>query len=170
MEKSPHVRKEVLGYPAPERAYDTKYADAKCPFTGGLAVKNELLRGVVVKKDITKTATIEWYRSVAVPKYERQETRRSRLRVHNPPAFDAQIGDEVVVAKTRPLSKTKHHVIIAIIGKGKLRPGAQERRPESYEEEKKKTGKKGDGKSERSGKSEGRTERSEKTEQSGAEA
>ena len=40
--------------------------------------------------------------------------RRSRLRVHNPPAINAQIGQEVLVARTRPISKTKHHVIIKI--------------------------------------------------------
>lgn len=109
------TRKEVLGIPAPKRAYDSQYYDRNCPFTGGLAVKKELQTGKVVKKDTNKSATIEWFRSYYVPKYERYETRRSRLRVHNPPCLDAQVGQTVLVARTRPISKTKNHVIIQII-------------------------------------------------------
>ena len=115
-----NVRKEVLGIPAPERAYDSKYYDKNCPFTGGLVVKKELLAGKVVKKDTNKSATIEWFSSHYVPKYERSELRRSKLRVHNPPCLDAQIGQSVLVARTRPLSKTKHHVIIQILAGGKV--------------------------------------------------
>ncbi len=109
--------KDVLGIPAPKRADDSKNYDPKCPFTGGLAVKKELLQGKVIKKDTNRSATIEWFRPYYVPKYERYEVRRSRVRVHNPPALDAQVGQTVLVAKTRPLSKTKHHVIIQIITK-----------------------------------------------------
>ena len=122
------VRKEVLGIPAPERAYDSQYYDQKCPFTGGLVVKKELLTGKVIKKDTNKSATIEWNSSSYVPKYERFALKRSRLRVHNPPCLDAQIGQKVLVARTRPLSKTKHHVIIQILEGGKIehRFGAEE--------------------------------------------
>ena len=121
MDKQKHAVKEtVLGIPAPARAYDSASYDRNCPFTGGLAVKKELLKGKVIKKDTNKSATIEWFRSHYVPKYERYELKRSRLRVHNPPAVNAQIGQTVLVARTRPLSKTKHHVIIQILGGGKV--------------------------------------------------
>lgn len=123
-----NTRKEVLGIPAPERAYDSQYYDKNCPFTGGLVVKKELLTGKVVKRDTNKSATIEWFRPHYVKKYERYELRRSRLRVHNPPCLDAQVGQKVLVARTRPLSKTKHHVIVQILEGGKVehRFGAEE--------------------------------------------
>ena len=113
--KKTKENKIVLGVSAPGDVSDSKYYDQKCPFTGNLAVKKEFLKGKVIKRDTNKSATIEWYRPYPVPKYERFEIRRSRLRVHNPPIIDAQIGQTVLVAKTRPLSKTKHHVIIKII-------------------------------------------------------
>ena len=125
---------EVLGVKAPERAYDSDYHSPKCPFTGTLKVKNEVLRGKVVKKDINHSATIEWSRSRQVPKYERFEIRRSRLRVHNPAAVDAQIGDEVIVARTRPLSKTKNHVIIGVVGVTKPTPKTKEEINETSKE------------------------------------
>ncbi len=109
------IKKNVLGELAPERANDSQNYDKNCPFTGGLTVKKETLKGIIVKKDINKSATIEWSHSRYVPKYERYEFKKSRLRVHNPPAIDAQVGQTVLVAKTRPISKTKHHVIIKIL-------------------------------------------------------
>ena len=115
--KNAKTTKQVLGVLAPKNASDpSKYYDKHCPFTAGFAVKNELLRGKVVRKDNNKSATIEWSRPRYVSKYERYEVRHFRLRVHNPPAVDAQVGQEVLVARTRPISKTKHHVILKIIG------------------------------------------------------
>jgi small subunit ribosomal protein S17 len=105
--------KTVLGIKAPNSTSENY--DRNCPFTGTLKVKNELLQGRVIKRDSSKSATIEWFRSKYVPKYERFEQRRSRLRVHNPPIINAQIGNKVLVARTRPLSKTKNHVIIQIM-------------------------------------------------------
>lgn len=115
MNENKNIRKEVLGIPAPKRVFDSEHHDKNCPFTGNLAVKKELLSGVVIKKDTNKSATIEWNRSKYVPKYERYEVRRSRLRVHNPPCLDAQVGQKVLVARTKPLSKTKNHVILQIL-------------------------------------------------------
>lgn len=89
--------------------------DIKCPFHGGLGIKKETFVGKVIKKDLNRSATIEWFWPLLVPKYERFETRRVRLRVHNPACINAQPGDKVKVARTRPLSKTKHHVIIQIL-------------------------------------------------------
>lgn len=105
------TNRTVLGTAAPGK----ECTDQKCPFHGQIFVKNETFTGKVYKKDINHTATIEWNRTVFIPKYERYEIKRSRMRVHNPPCLDANIGDVVLAAKTRPLSKTKHHVIIKII-------------------------------------------------------
>src|SRR3989344_4711225 len=102
------MKVEILGAQAPEKTC----TDQKCPFHGQLLVKRELFTGKVVRRDINHSATIEWMRPSYVPKYERYELRRSRMRVHNPACVDAPLGSSVLVARTRPLSKTKNHVII----------------------------------------------------------
>ncbi len=107
------MKSELLGVKVPHK----ECTDKKCPFHGEITVKEELFTGKVVKKDLNRSATIEWEKSNYVPKYERYEVRRKRLRVHNPSCIDAQIGEVVLAAKTRPLSKTKHHVIIQKVGK-----------------------------------------------------
>ena len=104
------MKEEVLGVKAPAKECTNK----KCPFHGEITVKPELFQGRVIRKDINRSATMEWSTSFYVAKYERFETRRSRMRVHNPACVDADIGQEVLAAKTKPLSKTKHHVIIQI--------------------------------------------------------
>ncbi len=91
--------------------------DKKCPFHGNVSVKKEEYYGVIIKKDVNRSATIEWERQYYIPKYERYERRRSRLRVHNPQCIDAAIGDDVRVMKTRPLSKTKNFVIVELVKK-----------------------------------------------------
>ena len=107
------MKKEILGIKCPEN----ECTDKKCPFHGDINVKNELFKGKVIKKDINGSATIEWTRSIHVPKYERYEVKRSRMRVHNPECIDAEIGQEVLVARTRPISKNKNHVVLTVLEK-----------------------------------------------------
>ena len=104
--------KTVLGIPAPKEAGGK---DKNDPFYGSISVKNELMTGVVIKKDVSRSATIEWSKSIKIPKYERYAVKKYKLRVHNPASINAEIGQKVLVARTRPLSKTKNHVIIKII-------------------------------------------------------
>lgn len=127
------MKTELLGAKAPNK----ECTDQKCPFHGKITVKEEIFTGKVVKKDLNRSATIKWEKSSYVPKYERYEVRRKRLRVHNPACLDAQVGDIVVAAKTRPLSKTKHHVIIQKTGKA-----IQVSAPDVGEERKTKSGQK----------------------------
>ncbi len=47
-------------------------------------------------------------------KYERYELRRSKVHAHNPECIDAKVGDRVLVAETRPISKTKSWVVVAV--------------------------------------------------------
>ena len=93
--------------------------DKKCPFHGNIRPRGKTFTGVVLAKDTHHTATIEWAYPVLIPKYERSELRRTKIHVHNPACIDANIGDIVRIAETRPLSKTKNFVIIENLGKKK---------------------------------------------------
>jgi len=132
------MKLEVLGVKASELKGDKK--DKNCPFHGSLNVKKETFTGVVVKKDTHGTATIEWNKTISVPKYERDEIRRSRIRVHNPMCcLSAEVGQKVLVARTRPISKAKHHVIIKIIGDAKSAFLQEEETPKKLKKRSKKT-------------------------------
>jgi small subunit ribosomal protein S17 len=86
--------------------------DKNCPFHGVLKLRGRTFVGKIVSKDTHKTAKIEWSRIRHIKKYERIEHRTSKLKVHNPPCLDCNIGDTVKVIESRPISKTKKFVIV----------------------------------------------------------
>ncbi|MBD3354657.1 30S ribosomal protein S17 [Candidatus Woesearchaeota archaeon] len=100
-------------------AKEKQCTDKKCPFHGNIKLRGKSFTGVVLAKDTHNTATVEWSYPVVIPKYERSETRRTKIHVHNPSCLDADIGDIVKVQETRPLSKTKKFVIVENMGKKK---------------------------------------------------
>lgn len=91
--------------------------DKKCPFHGEIKIRGRTFAGKVLNKDTNKTAVVGWVRIVKLNKYERFETKRSKVSAHNPTCIDAQIGDSVLIVETRPLSKTKKFVIVQIVKK-----------------------------------------------------
>ncbi len=94
------------------KAPSKKCDDVNCPFHGNIKLRGRSFTGIVTSTNMTKTATVEWTYKLFIPKYERHETRRSKIHVHNSPCIDAQVGDVVKIMETRPLSKTKNFVII----------------------------------------------------------
>lgn len=74
--------------------------------------------GIVVADRMPKTATVEWERWRSVPKYERFRKLTSRVKAHN--EIDAKKGDVVKLVECRPLSKTKHFMIVEKLGHEEL--------------------------------------------------
>jgi small subunit ribosomal protein S17 len=97
-----------LNVKAPEEAC----SDENCPFHGTLSVRGQTLVGEVASTDMDKTVVVEREYDVKVPKYDRFMKRRSRVPAHAPPCMDLSVGDTVRIAETRPLSKTKSHVVV----------------------------------------------------------
>lgn len=91
--------------------------DKHCPVHGTLSVRGRIFEGMVSSSKVPKSATIEFERTRIIPKYERYEKRKTKLRVHNPPCINAKEGDFVKAAECRPISKTKRFVIIQILKK-----------------------------------------------------
>jgi small subunit ribosomal protein S17 len=87
-------------------------SDPNCPFHGSLAVRGQTVIGTVASTDMDKTVVVEREYDVKVPKYDRYMKRRSRISAHHPDCLDLAVGDTVRIAETRPLSKTKTHVVV----------------------------------------------------------
>ncbi|QHS16236.1 30S ribosomal protein S17 [Halopenitus persicus] len=100
----------------PEPDNPEEYDYEKCPFYGQLSVRGQTREGTVVSTDMTKTVIVEREYDVFVPKYDRYMKRRSRIPAHVPGVLDPlEVGDEVTIAETRPLSKTKSHVVVEVL-------------------------------------------------------
>lgn len=89
--------------------------DKHCPFHNSLSLRGRIFIGEIKRVNVHKTATVEWGRLYYLPKYERYEKRRTRLRVHKPDCLDVKEGDKVKIIESKPISKTKNFVIIEVL-------------------------------------------------------
>ncbi len=105
------VRNIGLNITAPKSACN----DINCAFHGSLRIRGRLFKGSVIKTDVSNTATIAFQYFNYLRKYERYEKKRTRLKVHNPTCINAKTGNKVLVGETRPISKTKHFVILQVL-------------------------------------------------------
>ncbi len=101
------------GVEPPEKECD----DPNCPFHGTLSVRGIVLEGTVVSDKMDKTVVVEREYLHYVRKFRRYERRRSKIHAHNPPCINAKKGDKVLIAETRPISKTVSFVVVKILEK-----------------------------------------------------
>lgn len=91
-----------------------KCDDPNCPFHGNLPVRGQILEGIVTSDKAERTVTVERSYYKFIRKFERYEKRKNKIHVHKPDCIDLNIGDAVKIAECRPLSKTKHFVVIEV--------------------------------------------------------
>ncbi len=84
--------------------------------------RRKVLLGEVVSNRMQKTITVKVERRVRHPIYERVVKRSKKFHVHDEHK-QCQIGDQVRIIETRPLSKTKHWRLLEIV---RSRAGSRE--------------------------------------------
>lgn len=75
-------------------------------------VRGGTFTGTVVSTKMQKSATVRWEYTQEIPKYERKERRNTKISVHVPEKMEIEEGDTVRVGETRPISKTKSHIVM----------------------------------------------------------
>ncbi|MBI5390765.1 30S ribosomal protein S17 [Candidatus Woesearchaeota archaeon] len=98
---------------------DSACVDKNCPYHGTIRVRGMQFTGTVLSASAQKTVTVSWERKYFVKKYDRYQRRYTKVLAHNPKCINAQLGDIVRIAETRPLSKGKHFVVIEVTGRAK---------------------------------------------------
>jgi small subunit ribosomal protein S17 len=81
--------------------------------------QNEIGKGVtgkVVSNKMPKTIVVEVERKVKHPLYGKYMRRFSKMVAHDD-ANICNVGDIVVIKQSRPLSKTKHWVLVSVVNK-----------------------------------------------------
>lgn len=121
-----------------KKTKSTQCDDVNCPHHGTLSTRGRSFVGSVISTKMQNTAIVEWSRIKFLQKYERYEKRLSKVKAHNPSCLNAKDGDIVKIVECRPLSKTKHFVIIEVMGKEKGFLERMEGREEAKIETKKK--------------------------------
>ena len=85
-----------------------------------IRTRGRTFTGIVVESRMQDTAIVEWPRRKYAIQYERYEKSRTKVKAHNPKEINAKTGDVVKIIECRPISKTKHFIIIEKIGHEKL--------------------------------------------------
>lgn len=74
--------------------------------------------GIVVSNKMDKTAVVAIKESVKHPLYKKIIKRTKKLKVHDE-NNELNVGDKVLVAETRPISKEKHWRLVEVVEKAK---------------------------------------------------
>ncbi|MHA1521994.1 MAG: 30S ribosomal protein S17 [Promethearchaeota archaeon] len=91
--------------------------DPNCPFHGKLSLRGRILLGKVVSTKMRGTIVIQRDFDYYVPKYQRYERRRSKIKAHLPSCIEVSEGDMVRVSQCRKLAKTVDFVVVEKISK-----------------------------------------------------
>ena len=78
------------------------------------AQEGKFLDGVVVKRAMKDTVTVQVERYVKHPKYKKFMRLNRKFLVHDV-GNTAQVGDKVVIRETRPISRRKHFILVSRI-------------------------------------------------------
>lgn len=94
---------------------ETDCGEDKCPHHGTVSVRGKVFEGDVVSDLMQNSVKVEWERLIRDKKYSRYYKGRSKVTAHNPECIDVKKGDRVLIGETRPLSKTKHFVVLKVL-------------------------------------------------------
>ena len=78
--------------------------------------KRKTREGVVVSDKMDKTVVVEVQRLIQHKKYKKRLKRRSKIKAHDE-TNQCGIGDRVLIAETRPLSRAKRWAVRAVLEK-----------------------------------------------------
>ena len=110
-----YFKKVGLGFVTPSDAIHSNYVDKKCPFTGDVAIRGRILRGMVTSTKMNRTIVVRRDYLHYIRKYNRYEKRHTNVHAHCSPAFKRiKEGDIVTVGQCRPLSKTVRFNVLKV--------------------------------------------------------
>mmetsp|Transcript_23241 Transcript_23241/g.34310 ORF Transcript_23241/g.34310 Transcript_23241/m.34310 type:complete len:170 (-) Transcript_23241:3688-4197(-) len=108
-----YVKSVGLGIKTPAAAIEGSFVDKKCPFTGNVAIRGRILKGLIISTKMKRTIVVRRDYLHYIKKYRRFEKRHKNIAVHCSPAFPVKDGDIVTIGECRPLSKTVRFNVVA---------------------------------------------------------
>jgi small subunit ribosomal protein S11e len=110
-----YFKKVGLGFNTPSEAIQGHYVDKKCPFTGDVAIRGRIIKGMVTSTKMHKTIIVRRDYLHFIKKYQRYEKRHTNIPAHCSPAFKRiKVGDIVTIGQCRPLSKTVRFNVLKV--------------------------------------------------------
>jgi len=108
-------KKTVKNKPTVKKVAKPVKVETKQEITTRYGARGRVFTGTVLKASMQRTVKVGWPRQKYLPKYERFEKRRTRVMVHVPEGVNVKVGDKVTICECRPISKTKHFVVLEVL-------------------------------------------------------
>lgn len=94
----------------PERECEDKH----CPFHGKLSVRGKLFAGKITSVKARKTITLQKESPLYINKFKRYARSKNTIHAHVPECMDVELGNNVLTAECRPISKSVSYVVVEV--------------------------------------------------------
>ncbi len=105
-----------IGIDVSAPAREPQEGDTKNPFNGTLPVRGKLVEGVVISASAKNTIVVERDSPAYITKFKRYARSRNRIHAHVPSNIDVAVGNKVLAAECRPVSKSVAFVVVEVRG------------------------------------------------------
>jgi len=103
-----------IGLPVKEPKEEAVENESNNPFNGSLTIRGKLFEGIVINAKAKGTAVIQKESPIYLTKFIRFGRSKNKIHAHVPSNLDVQVGDFVVAAECRPISKSVSFVVVEV--------------------------------------------------------
>ena len=103
-----------IGLPVNEPKKKAVKNESNTPFNGSLTIRGKLFEGVVINAKAKGTAVIQKESPVYFKKFKRFGRSKNKIHAHIPSNLNVQVGDYVVAAECKPISKSVSFVVVEV--------------------------------------------------------
>ena len=103
-----------IGLPVKEPKKKSLENETSNPFNGSLSIRGKLFEGIVINAKANGTAVIQKESPIYFTKFKRFGRSKNKIHAHIPSNLNIQVGDHVVAAECRPISKSVSFVIVEV--------------------------------------------------------
>jgi len=103
-----------IGLPVKEPKKQAVKNESSNPFNGSLTIRGKLFEGVVIDAKAKVTVVIQKESPIYFTKFKRFGRSKNKIHAHVPSNLNVQVGDYVIAAECRPISKSVSFVVVEV--------------------------------------------------------
>ena len=103
-----------IGLPVKEPKKKSVKNETNNPFNGSLPIRGKLFEGIVINAKAKNTIVIQKESPIYFKKFKRFGRSKNKIHAHVPSNLNVQVGDYVVAAECRPISKSVSFVVVEV--------------------------------------------------------
>jgi len=103
-----------IGLPVKEPQEKAVENESNNTLNGSLTISGKLFEGIVINAKAKGTAVIQKESPIYFTKFKRFGRSKNKIHAHIPSNLNVQVGDYVIAAECRPISKSVSFVVVEV--------------------------------------------------------